>query len=144
HMQFQVTYDDPKMLTKPITVAVAVNYAPDTDMIETICDNEKDQNHLVGHANPRVELSAAILDRYAGTYEFRQGPPVLAGFFGVTETVTVKDRQLWMNAIPLIPQSETSFESSAAPIEFFLDSNGGVTHMMLRANEGEARYERKH
>jgi hypothetical protein len=68
---------------------------------------------------------------------------VIAGFFGTTETFTVMDGQLWMNAIPLIPQSETRFESVAAPVEFFTDAHGAVTHLLLRANEGEARYDRK-
>lgn len=67
----------------------------------------------------------------------------MAGFFGTTETFTVIDGQLWMNAVPLIPQSETRFDSAAAPVEFFMDADGAVTHVMLRANEGEARYDRK-
>jgi hypothetical protein len=90
-----------------------------------------------------VKVDAAVLARYAGTYELRQGGPVIAGFFGTTETFTVVDGQLWMNAIPLIPQSQTRFESAAAPVEFFMDAHGAVTHLMLRANEGEARYDRK-
>jgi hypothetical protein len=50
---------------------------------------------------------------------------------------------LLMNAIPLIPQSETRFDSAAAPVEFFMDSNGNVTHFVLTSNDGEARYDRK-
>ena len=143
HMRFQITYDDPKTLTRPLSLSLAVNYEPDTDMLETVCDNERDASHLVGRAEPGIKIDSAVLARYAGRYEFREGPPVLAGFFGTTETFTVKDGQLWMNAIPLIPRTETAFDSTAAPVEFFMDAHGAVTHMMLRANEGEARYDRK-
>lgn len=143
HMRFQVTYDDPKTLIKPLTISLAVNYAPDTDMLESICDNEQDQAHLVAGAEARVKLSPDVLARYVGTYEFRVGTPVIKGFFGVTQTITLVDGQLWMNALPLIPLTETMFESAAAPVEFIKDAHGAVTHLMYRANEGEARYDRK-
>jgi uncharacterized protein (TIGR03435 family) len=142
HIQFQITYDDPKTLTRPLTISLAVNYAPDTEMLEAVCENERDSNHLVGKANAGVKLSSATLAKYAGTYEFREGPAVVAGFFGRTKTLTVVDGQLWMNAIPLIPQSDTWFDSTAAPVEFFLDAAGRVTHFILGPTEGEARYDR--
>ncbi len=143
HMQFQITYDDPKTLVRPLSISLMVNYAPDTDMLETICENERDATHLVGKANTGMKIGAAVLAKYAGRYEFREGPPVIAGFFGIVQTFTVIDGQLWMNAIPMIPQSDTRFESAAAPVEFFMDARGAVTHFVLRANEGEARYDRK-
>ncbi len=142
-MRFQIAYDDPKTLTKPLTISLAVNYAPDTDMLETVCENERDAVHLVGKANAGVKIGSAVLAKYAGTYEFREGPPVVAGFFGRTQALTVIDGQLWMNAIPLIPQSETRFDSTAAPVEFFMDGNGAVTHFVLGPTEGEAKYVRK-
>ncbi len=143
HMRFQVTYDDPKTLTRPLSISLTVNYSPDTDMLESICENEKDAAHLVGKADAGVKIDPALLAKYAGTYQLRGGPPAIAGFFGTTQTFTVIDGQLWMNAIPLIPRSETTFESVAAPVEFFTDASGAVTHLMLRANEGEGRYDRK-
>jgi len=33
-----------------------------------------------------------------------------------------------MNALPLIPQSETTFETETAEIAFVMDSSGQVTH----------------
>jgi hypothetical protein len=143
HMLFQVTYDDPKTLTRPLSISLSVNYVPDTDMLETVCENERDASHLAGKANVGVKIDAAVLAKYAGTYEFREGPANIAGFFGRRDTLTVVDGQLWMNAIPLIPQSATKFESTAAPVEFFMNANGAVTHFILTANEGQARYDRK-
>jgi len=48
-----------------------------------------------------------------------------------------------MKDFPLVPQTQTRFDSTAATIEFFLDSNGAVTHFILSAAEGDARYDRK-
>jgi hypothetical protein len=49
--------------------------------------------------------------------------------------------QLYLNALPLIPLSETKFESTGAIAEFFLDANGTVTHLVLGQTEGEAIYD---
>jgi len=48
HMDIEITIDDPKAYTKPFTVNVAFILLPDTEFIEDICDNEKDQTHMVG------------------------------------------------------------------------------------------------
>jgi hypothetical protein len=48
HMDIDFTIDDPKAYTKPWTVSVAFLLQPDTEFIEDICDNEKDQTHMVG------------------------------------------------------------------------------------------------
>ena len=143
HMQLQVTYDDPKTLTRPITFSVALNYGPDTDMIETICDNERDVTHMVGSAKDAVNIAPEVLAKYAGTYQAREGTPVVLGFFGRAQTFTFTGGKLYMNAIPLVPQSETKFDSAAAPVEFFTDARGNVTHVTLTANEGQVIYERR-
>ena len=144
HMQFQITYDDPKMLTRPLSISLAVNYAPDTDMLEYVCsENERDTAHLVSKANKGVQLSPAVLARYAGKYEFREGPAGTESFFPRTPTVTLINGQLYLNDLPLIPQSETRFDSTAATIEFFINAHGAVTHFTLNAAEGDARYEHK-
>ena len=51
--------------------------------------------------------------------------------------------QLYLNAIPIIPQSQTRFESTGAAAEFFLDANGKVTRLVLGQAEGDAVYDRK-
>jgi hypothetical protein len=48
HMDIAITIDDPKAYTKPFTVNVAFALLPDTEFIEDICDNERDQTHMVG------------------------------------------------------------------------------------------------
>jgi hypothetical protein len=48
HMDIAITIDDPKAYTKPFTINVAFALLPDTEFIEDICDNERDQPHMVG------------------------------------------------------------------------------------------------
>ena len=46
HMQVQVTIDDPKAYTKPWTATIAWEYLPDTELLDWVCENNKDPEHL--------------------------------------------------------------------------------------------------
>ena len=144
HMQFQITYDDPETLTKPLTFSLAVNYAADTDMLESVC-NESDRNkvHMISTANKGVQLSSAVLTKYVGRYEYREGSPAVRAFMGTLQNVTLINGLLYLNALPLVPQSETVFESTGAYAEFVLDSNRKVTRLVLGQTEGDAIYDRR-
>jgi len=49
HIDLQVTIDDPKAYIKPWTVALAgLDLVSDQELIESICENEKDLPHMVG------------------------------------------------------------------------------------------------
>ena len=48
HLEIQITIDDPKAYTRPWTVDARFDLMPDTELIENICENEKDTPHLVG------------------------------------------------------------------------------------------------
>jgi hypothetical protein len=48
--------------------------------------------------------------------------------------------RLYLNALPLIPLSPTTFESTGAIATFFLDASGSVTRLVLGQTEGEAVY----
>jgi hypothetical protein len=143
HIQRQITFDDPQTLTMPLTFSIALNYAPDTEMLETICENERDSAHLVGNANSGFELNSTKLARYAGTYVFREGSARVAGFMDSTQKVVVIGGTLYLNSRPLVPQSETRFDSTGTTAEFIVDSNGTVTHLILSQTEGDAKYDRK-
>src|SRR5215470_12462370 len=60
HMQFQITFDDPETLTKPLTLSLAVNYLADTDMLENVCNEagNPDRARLVGTERAPVEVSS--------------------------------------------------------------------------------------
>jgi hypothetical protein len=48
HMQMQVTFDDPKAYTKPWSANVPFTLIPDSELIESICENERDRAHMIG------------------------------------------------------------------------------------------------
>jgi hypothetical protein len=60
----QITFDDPETLTGPLIRQLALNYLPDTEMLETVCnENERDRTHFAGHfpGKSKVKLSAVTL-----------------------------------------------------------------------------------
>jgi hypothetical protein len=74
HIQLEMTFDDPHTYAKPWTIAVEVQLAPDTELLENVCnENEKDHTHLVGNLQDEkrgeVAVAAAVLSRYTGTYK---------------------------------------------------------------------------
>jgi hypothetical protein len=141
HMQFQLTYDDPETLTKPLTLSLGMNYAADTDMLENVCNEGNiDRVHLVGSGTPGIQLSQGVLEKYLGKYEFREGSRNVAAFMGVNQNVSLVNGQLYLNAIPLIPRSETKFDSTGAAAQFVLDANGAVTRLILSQPEGDGIY----
>jgi hypothetical protein len=48
HLEIQVTIDDPKAYSKTWTVKQSLHLLPDTELLENICENERDTEHLVG------------------------------------------------------------------------------------------------
>ena len=47
HLDVEMTFDDPKMYTKPFTIKIAHDLQPDSDIFEMFCnENEKDRSHL--------------------------------------------------------------------------------------------------
>ena len=46
HMEMEVTFDDPKMYTRPFTIKVPHTLMADADIFESFCENEKDRIHL--------------------------------------------------------------------------------------------------
>jgi hypothetical protein len=47
HMDWEITFDDPKYYTRPFTVKIGLTLIPDTNVIEFVCgENERDAPHL--------------------------------------------------------------------------------------------------
>jgi len=139
HVQYQITFDDPEILTKPLTLSLPVSYQADTDMLENVC-NENNRSRLVGVQRAGVAVDTAVLARYEGQYAFSAGSRTVAGFMGMNHKITLVNGRLYLNALPLIPLSPTTFESTGAIATFFLDASGSVTRLVLGQTEGEAVY----
>lgn len=49
HLDWEMTFDDPVMYTKPFSIKVPHYLMPDADIYEMFCENEKDRVHLGKH-----------------------------------------------------------------------------------------------
>lgn len=145
HMQLQFTVDDPKAFTKPINITLAINFVPDTEMLEYVCnENERDSAHLVGKASDEVKgevkLSPEVLSRYVGEY---QEPDIK-----MKGAVTAAADHLMFSiggkgAVPLTTLSETAFYFPGGfPLDFVTDDRGAVTHFLLHTPCGDFKFVR--
>src|SRR5213594_986666 len=133
HMDFEMTLEDPKAFTRPITFKADKTLEVDTELLETICEYSQHTQHLVG--GKRFRLSPETLAKYAGTYEFapgRQGVVTVDGELLVLRLSATGDVE------PLAAQSETSFIAAlfGDQVEFVKDSSGAITGLTLRTGTG--------
>ena len=139
HLDLQVTFEDPKAYTKPWTVPVEFDLMPDGDLIEYICENERDRPHLVGKSGEEFRAPAAVLRQYAGTYE---SPAVATGV-----VVTLEANRLMIDSgvgkVPLIAHAENSFTMEGTGVEFTRDAKGAVTGMTQHWTEGDRYFPRR-
>jgi hypothetical protein len=152
HLEVQRTMEDPKALTKPLAIPLRFELDADTEMIEYVCtENERDRQNLVGKASDEkkaaIRLAPEILSRYAGAYEYK--PPERPGLTLVFNATLEGERLMFDTngglKRPLIPQSENTFfwEDSGGQVEFVKDSDGSVTHLVIRIVEGDFKAQRK-
>jgi hypothetical protein len=52
HLDVEMTFDDPRMYTKPFTITIPHDLLADADIFEMFCENEKDSVHI-RDGNPR-------------------------------------------------------------------------------------------
>jgi len=139
HMEFEMTIDDPKVFTRPFTIKSERLLAADTDLLEDVCENERDHPHMTGGSG--IRSSPEVVAKYAGTYELTSERQVV-----VTTTGDLLFVQgLNEPRLPLLPESETQFQSTATSnaFEFVKDAQGKVTHLIVRSDAGEQKAERK-
>jgi hypothetical protein len=150
HIEMQVTFSDPKVYAKSWTIDVKMEFVPDTEMLEYVCnENERSYARMIGKASDdkknAITLPVQVLDRYVGAYEFRSTEdPNFVMVLNVTRTggelfidLAGKDKQ------PMTPLAETLFSAVGGRIEFVADEKGGVTHALFRAVEGDMKGVRK-
>ena len=122
HMQLDVTFEDPKTFTKPFTLHMDKLYSADTEILEDVCENERDSGHLSGG----FKVNPDTLAQYAGSYDLpgREAVVTISG-----DQLIVKDSANLRDQL-FVARSETHFLSSVseASIEFVKDAKGAVTH----------------
>ncbi len=143
HMELHVTLADPSVYAKPIALSAGGTFVADTDLIEYVCENEKDRAHLVGRTaqEKTVVVPRAVLATYAGVYDVTDSRAPVAGRPRQVFTVTLDGDQLYLDMagkgrIPMIPLSQTSFSPRLlGTYEFVKDADGRVTHMLVHSAE---------
>jgi len=143
HMDLQVTLVDPMVYAKPITMSAGGNFVPDTDLIEYVCENEKDHAHLVGRTaeEKKVVVPTSVLSTYVGVYEVTNSRAGVTGRPRQVFAITLDGDALFLDMggkgkIPMIPLSQTSFSQRLlGTYEFVKDANGRVSHMLIHSAE---------
>ena len=132
HMEYEMTIDDPKAFTKPFTLRADKTLAPDTVLLEDICENERSGTHLVAG----VKVAPEVLSKYAGTYEFAPGRQAVVTVAG--DQLLIQDSAHPADRL-FVARSETVFLSSLsmASIEFVKNAQGIITHL-LRTEGGKS------
>jgi len=148
HLEIAVTFQDPGAYSKAWTVAIRAQLAADTEMLESVCNENRDrgQEHWVGKLSDaeksRVKVAPEILAKYVGVYK-GQYIRVLR-----TVEVTFSDGSLFIALNggpkqPIVPQSEISFSGTGLTYRFIRDDQGISTHIIEGHVSGDYKYERQ-
>jgi hypothetical protein len=129
-MDLEVTFEDPVAYREPWSATLRFELAPDTELIENVCDNEKDRQHLVGRSpsddTTTLRLPIETLREYAGTYG---NEPALE--------IVLTQSGLVMAGMLLVPKSESQFTTNSGIVTFVKDDQGRVEKVIGEFVSGE-------
>src|SRR5579863_2363051 len=140
HMDLDMTIDDPKAFTRPFSLKINQTLVPDTDLLESVCENDHSIPHMVGGTG--TKLAPDALSKFAGTYEYAPGREA---------AITIENDLLFLQQganplkLPLAADSETVFVSRTEGdrIEFIRDAQGAVTGFIYHGGSGDRKAVRK-
>ncbi len=125
HLELEVTIDDPKTFTRPFSLKITKMLMPDTDLLESVCEDDTSVPHMLG-GNP-AHISAQILAKYAGIYEYSPGRDATVSSDG--DLLYLQDGSNPLK-LPMVPTSETVFISRTEGnwLEFIPGGSAFVYH----------------
>lgn len=140
HMDLEMTIEDPKTFTRPFSLKIAKTLVPDTDLLESVCENDTSIPHMIGGTGKT--LPSAILSKYTGTYEYAPGREAV---------ITLESDLLFLQEgvnplkLPLAADSETVFVSrtNGERIDFIRDAQGAVMGFIFHGDRGDRKAVRK-
>ena len=148
HLEIAVTFQDPGAYSKAWTVAIRAQLAADTEMLESVCNENRDrgQEHWVGKLSDaeksRVKVAPEILAKYVGVYKgqyIRVLRTVEVTFSGGSLFIALNGGPKQ----PIVPQSETSFSGTGLTYRFIRDDQGITTNIIESHVSGDYKYERQ-
>jgi len=143
-LQVELTVTDPGAFAKSWSVAYDLEFRPDTEMVEGVC--ESDQSHWVGRLSDAergaVTIPATTLAKYVAVY---------SGLWGArqrTVRIRLADGTLFANGVleeqvRLIPQSEVSFMGTDGLSYEFDPAGNPAAFMVGRHVSSDWRYARQ-
>ncbi len=140
HLDLEITIDDPKAFTRPFSLKMVKSLEPDTDLIESVCENDRSVPHMLGGTGTKI--APEILSRYTGTYEFGPGRPAVISLEGDLLFLQIGTNPL---KLPQVADTETVFVSrtNGDVLEFVKDDQGAVTGFIFHQGGGDQRAVRK-
>ncbi len=148
HLEITVTFQDPGAYSKAWTVPVRAHLAADTELLESVCNenNDNGQEHWVGKPSDEeksaVKLAPEILAKYVGVYK----GPYIQGSRTIEVSFSGGGLYISVNGGPnqrIFPQSETSFSGTGLLYRFIRDDHGIATHIIEGHVSGEYSYQRQ-
>ena len=140
HMDLEMKIDDPKVFTKAFTLKIPKTLAPDTDLLESVCENDHSVSHMQIGTGPK--LPEDTLAKYAGTFEFAPGEK---------DVVTAEGNLLFLQQgsnplkLALAAVSDTMFavRTNGDSIEFVRDGQGKAKEFTYYGRGGRRTATRK-
>ena len=144
HLRIDVTFTDPAAYAKPLSLTVNMSLAPDTEMLETVCETGSD--HWTGSSlrTPAVNVAPDVLAKYVGVFSgfWGQRPRTVEIAVSAGGLVAMFDGA--KQSVPLVALSETLFESSEGlGYRFIVDGDSPATHVEEIHTSGDYRYARR-
>jgi len=140
HMDLEMTIDDPKTFTRPFSLKIDKTLVPDTDLFESVCENDTSVPHMLGGTG--AKLAPEMLSKYAGVYEYAPGREAVISFEGDLLFLQEGANPL---KLPMAADSETAFVSrtNGERVDFIKDAQGTVTAFVFHGERGDRRAVRK-
>jgi hypothetical protein len=140
HMDLEMTIDDPKVFTKSFTLKIPKTLVPDSDILESVCENDHSVPHMLMGTGPKLPEDA--LAKYAGTFEFASGEK---------EVITAEGNLLFLQQgsnplkLALAAISDTMFavRTNGDSVEFVRDGQGRVKEFYYYGRGGKREATRK-
>jgi hypothetical protein len=140
HMDLTITIDDPKTFTRAFSLEMPQHLMPDTDLIESVCENDTTRPHMLGGTS--VRMTSDALSKYTGNFEFAPGNPAVISRDGDLLFLQQGTNPL---KLPLVPDSEKVFISrtNGDLVEFTFDAKGAVNGFIFHQGDRDRKAVRK-
>jgi hypothetical protein len=134
HVDYEVTIEDPKAYKRSWTLPIGLELVTEGDLIEFVCENERDKQHMIGKRDEEVSIPANVLAKYVGRYD---SPVYPTGIIVTMEGDRLVIDPGGAGRVPLFAQSETRFSMEGNIVEFVKDAKGEVTGVVQHWTEGD-------